>query len=97
MLTYVVSLAEQLLRIYPEMRDDRTMMVAYTFIINFMEAISNETKKLNAKNQQLLKDMILASKLSDLQVKKFIEANAKEVRGIHRSCKYATLTLNICP
>lgn len=65
---------------HPEMRNDQGLMVAYTFIIDFMEAVSTEASKLSRRNQELLKDILLVAKLSEVQLQKYIEANVKEVR-----------------
>ncbi len=54
-------------------------MKSYYFVIDFLEAFTNESKQMMQKNQKLLREFIEASKVSEVALDEFIRCNSEKV------------------
>lgn len=72
----VPKLTQMLLKDYPELREDTIMMRSYMFLIDFLEAVTNETSNLLKKNQKLLTIILEAAKISESRLNEVISMNS---------------------
>jgi hypothetical protein len=68
-----------LLATYPSLKNDEDLMKSYYFVIDFLEAFTNESKQMMQKNQKLLREFIEASKVSEVALDEFIRCNSEKV------------------
>ena len=64
----IPKLTQMLLQEFPAFRQDESMMRAYLFLLDFLEAIVKETNVLQEKNQKALRVLLEAAKISEQQV-----------------------------
>ena len=64
---------------FPQLKKDKVMMRAYMFLLDFLEAVSKETSEKLKINQQLLKSLMEACKLSEESLDSFIAGNHEKV------------------
>lgn len=64
----------------PELRKDKGMMRAYMFLLDFLEAISNETSTRLKSHQHLLRSLLEAAKISEDALNDFFTSKADKVR-----------------
>ena len=64
----IPKLTQMLLQEFPAFRQDESMMRAYLFLLDFLEAIVKETAILQEKNQKALRVLLEAAKVSEQQV-----------------------------
>ena len=62
----VPQLTQMLLTQYPALREDKGMMRAYIFLLDFLEAVSKETGDMLTNNQQMLRTLLEAAKIDDI-------------------------------
>jgi hypothetical protein len=75
-----VRLTEMLLQAYPELRRDGGMMRGYMFLLDFLEAVGNETKERLKKNQDVMKGLLEAMKTSAEALDEYISSNVDKVQ-----------------
>ncbi len=63
----------------PELRQDKVMMRAYMFLLDFLEAISKETAKRLKSNQKVMRSLLEAAKVSELELNQFVADNSEKV------------------
>lgn len=68
----------------PELRQDKVMMRAYMFLLDFLEAISKETAKRLKANQKVMRSLLEAAKVSESELNKFVADNSEKVSVQHR-------------
>lgn len=62
-----------------ELRKNESAMQAYNLLINTMQIMATEKKNMIAANQELLKGLIEAAKVSESQLKEFLNNNLNKV------------------
>lgn len=72
----VPKLTQMLLTDYPELREDTIMMRSYMFLIDFLEAVTKETSNLLKRNQNLLKSVLEAAKVSESKLNEVISKDS---------------------
>lgn len=73
-----------LLQKQPELRQDQGTMRSYMFLMDFLEAVGNEMSTRIKNNQQLLKGLLEASKVSEAALDEYISTNSDKV--VSRYC-----------
>lgn len=86
-------LTEMLLQDFPELRQDKGMMKAYMFLLDFLEAVGKETNTRIKENQKLLKGLMEASKISETVLDDYIASWVEQVRNVFPSGTPAVLTV----
>jgi len=86
-----------LLKEYPTLREDKMMLEAFMFLMDFLEAVTRETTAMLQKNQHSLKMVLEAAKVSETILDQYIKVNNKNVSSfIHTStCLTANLYIYI--
>lgn len=64
----IPKLTQMLLQEFPGFRQDESMMRAYLFLLDFLEAVVKETNDLQETNQKALRILLEAAKTSEQQV-----------------------------
>ena len=64
----IPKLTQMLLQEFPAFRQDESMMRAYLFLLDFLEAVVKETNDLQETNQKALRILLEAAKVSEQQV-----------------------------
>ena len=90
-------LTEMMLRRYPELRANEYVLQAYYLILNAMEALAAEKKQMVERNQAVLRELVMAAKVSEAQLRSFLAANVDKVclaaadasLGVSRGSMYA--------
>ena len=75
----IPKLTEMLLQEFPVIRNDELMQRSYLFLIDFVEAIVNETTSMLTKHRSTLRKIMEAAKVNELSVDKVIKDNKKEM------------------
>lgn len=78
-LLLLYRLTQMMLQQYPALRQSKTTLQAYYLILNAMEVMAQEKKKMIMANQELLKELIVAAKVSENQLKGFFAKNLDRV------------------
>lgn len=73
-------LTEMMLQSYPELRANEYVLQAYYLILNAMEALAAEKKQMVERNQAVLRELVMAAKVSEAQLRSFLAANVDKVR-----------------
>ena len=68
-----------LLNDYPQLRQDNTMMRSYMFLLDFLEAISKETSSMLKTQQNLMRSLLQAAKISEDSLTEFFTSNVEKV------------------
>ena len=76
--TNVPSLAQNLLNQTPLLRDNNTQQ-GYTFIMDFLEAVVNETELLVKRNQELLRSILESAKSGEISLENLIKKRKNDV------------------
>lgn len=61
------------------LREDKMMLEAFMFLMDFLEAVTTETTAMLQKNQQSLKMVLEAAKVSESILDQYIQVNNKNV------------------
>lgn len=77
----IPKLTQMLLQEVPEVRKDRGMMKAYYFIIDFLDVVSKETSTRIKENQQLMRQVLEAAKVSEAALDTYIAENSDKLLG----------------
>lgn len=75
----VPQLTQMLLAQYPALREDRGMMKAYIFLLDFLEAVSKETGVMLTNNQKTLRILLEAAKVDDATLTGCLIENTERV------------------
>jgi hypothetical protein len=75
----VPKLTQMLLNEVPSVRQDNAMMRAYMFLMDFLEAVGNETTALLKQNQETLRKLMENAKLSEKALNDHIAANSDKL------------------
>lgn len=70
----VPALTQMMLSEYPTLRQDKGMMRGYLFLVDFLEAIGKQTSNLLKKNQNAMKLLLEAMKVSENAINEVIES-----------------------
>lgn len=68
-----------LLKEFPTLREDKMMLEAFMFLMDFLEAVTKETTSMMQKNQHSLKMVLEAAKVSESILDQYIKVNSKNV------------------
>jgi hypothetical protein len=71
----IPGLVTLLLQESPELRQDMTMMQAYTFMMDFLVAVTKETKLMREKSQRGLKEILEAARKGEDELENLISTN----------------------
>jgi hypothetical protein len=63
----------------PTLRQDKGMMRAYMFLLDFLEAVGGETNSRISAHQQLMRGLLEAAKISEAAFDDFIARKAEKV------------------
>ena len=72
-------LAQTLLNDIPELREDMAMQQGYSFLLDFLEAVVNETAAMVDRNQKILRKVLEAAKESELFLDEMIKENRDDM------------------
>jgi hypothetical protein len=61
----IPALTQMMLNEFPSIRQDDGMMRGYMFLLDFLEAVAKETSTLLKRNQNILRQLLEASKMSE--------------------------------
>jgi len=77
----VPKLTQMLLQEYPSVRQDNGMMRAYLFLVDFLEAVGKETQVMLKKNQNTLRLLLEAAKVSEAEVDKVLREGSSSLQS----------------
>jgi hypothetical protein len=77
----IPKLTQMLLSDQPSFREDQGLMKAYMFTLDFLEAVSKETQAVLKRNQNLLRILLEATKVSEAKVEEIIAENREQMIG----------------
>jgi hypothetical protein len=63
----------------PTLRQDKGMMRAYMFLLDFLEAVGGETTSRISAHQQLMRGLLEAAKISETAFDDFIARKSEKV------------------
>lgn len=75
----VPKLVEMLIERYPSLKDNSALQAAYMFVMDFLEVIAKETSELIIRQQEALKKVLDAAKISEKKVDDVIRDNKKTI------------------
>lgn len=78
--TAISRLTQEVLNIFPQHRQNKDMMYTYLFVIEFLESAVRELQRVDDRTQALFKELIILSKDSEENLRKFLSNNIAEVR-----------------
>eukprot|EP01033_Poteriospumella_lacustris_P008588 gene8588-6181_t len=78
----IPKLTEMMLRRYPELRANEYVLQAYYLILNAMEALAAEKKQMVERNQAVLRELVMAAKVSEAQLRSFLAANVDKISSL---------------
>lgn len=81
---YLIRLTNMLLAEFPAIRQDKGMMQAYIFLIDFLETVSKESSSMLKQNQKLLRSLLEAAKISEGFLNDFISENKESVSSLSK-------------
>lgn len=75
----VPKLIEMLIERYPSLRDNSALQKGYMFLVDFLEIVAKETSELIVRQQEALKKVLDAAKISEQRVDEVIREYQKDI------------------
>lgn len=75
----VPKLTEMMLQEFPQIRNDKMMMRAYMFLVDFLEAVVKETATMLKKNQESLRKILEAAKKSEEALNSILQSDSNDL------------------
>jgi hypothetical protein len=81
----IPKLTEMMLQEHTSLRQSKSTMQAYYLIITTMDVMAREKKEMIGKSQELLRELLLAAKVSESHLKIFLENNLNKFSSLEFS------------